>query len=192
MKNRTLIIALLVTSLLFMHCKKQNILEQRSSILYSSEGNFLILNISDKLVEAYEFQIEIDPSIKDTIPLFFESVHNSIYIETAAFLNSTNDTLYKSKNFDYSFLGQPIPLNKLGITVNQIPFSSVQPQLYGTVDSSKIQDVWEKVYRLSIVNHYHQEKEARTIGFQRIVQNFYNENLGFSVPEERHLIYLLK
>ena len=191
MRKTTPHILFLVFLLFLCACKKEFPNTKQNAFLYSSNGNFLLLVIENKLVEAYEYQVELLDSFNDTIPLLTQTSDNSLGFESTTFFQTIKDTLFKNENNFYTFFGNVIPINKLGLSTKKTSLNSLNTQLIGTVDSTKINALWEKVAGLKIIQQY-QESNKKNIGFQRIVQNSYDPDWGFTVPKEKFLVYLVK
>lgn len=173
-------------------CKKEKVPTTATTNYYQSNGNLLILKIDDDLESIYEYNLALTDLINDSLPLNFDSY--SIGMTNYSYLRFTPnpDTLFQYSSNNFTFFTPQIDKNKLQILSNSLPFDSSQFQLIGEQDDFDFSSVWAKISTLDIVKTYRNSHPNSKIGIDSFVINEYDEQLGFSTPIKKYLIFLVK
>lgn len=159
---------------------------------YQSNGNLLILKVDENLESVYEYNLASTVLYNDSLPLYYETNSDGIYNYTYWKFLPNPDTLLRLSSLNSAFFTAQINNNELEYLDNSIPFDSSQFQLIGTQNNFIYSSIWSKIAKLDIVKTYRSSNPNSKIGIHRIIINEYDEQLGFSIPNEKYLIYLAK
>lgn len=187
-----LLVILFLLGLISFGCKKDKVPAPIVSNYYQSNGNLLILKIDDNLEGIYEYNLALTSLNNDSLPLFFETYSDGLNNYSYLKFIPNPDTLFQISSNNFIFYSILIDKNELEILNNSVPFDSAQFQLIGSQNNFDYSTVWSKISKLEIVKTYRTSNPNSKIGIHRIVINEYDEQLGFSIPIEKHLIFLVK
>lgn len=189
MKN---ILIFLPICFLLLSCKKDTVPEPIDTIYYESEGNLLILMVGDTFEKAYEYNLASTQLSNDSLLITYETVPapmDSYYYWN--FLPNP-DTLFWSLALNYTFMAEGINNTNFKKLNSPIPYDSSKVQVIFHQGNSDYEEIWSKVSKLEIVKTYRNALPNSRIGIMRTVMGIYNEELGFAIPEEKHLLFLVK
>lgn len=189
---------LLFFSLAFvLSCKKQ-VIESRSELThYQPKGNFLVIQMGDKLEGIAEFYLA-EPSLpNDSLP-----VHSFVYNPTTnspviISLHTTNlDTLFTVQGYNSNsilYREDFIPRAELEKTTFSMAYPFGQFQInHLSLDFSVIDPLWHECSHYKIVQQYRSANPNTKIGLHRIVLDVYDEEVGFSIPKYKYFFFLAK
>jgi hypothetical protein len=188
-KNKSLnyFALLVITGLVFSCCKKP---EQTN--FYQSNGNVFILQVDEKLEAAYEFNLTNTTLVNDSLPLIYHTVSNGINQNTVLQFTPNLDTLLEISQSNITFFTNPIASENFQQLQNAIAFDSTFFQVIGNATNVDLASIWSKIAKLDIVKTYLNANPSAKIGIQKFIFNEYDPQLGFSVPNEKFLVFLVK
>ena len=194
------LLLLLLIGLTFVNCKKDNLgLPTTADVdFYESTGNTLILIVDDngELECAYEYDLNVIQLNNDSLPLVHEVVDSSYDTYYFCKLSPNPDTLYWYSSWfnpNYlTFCEERINANQLLHTQTSIPLDTSQVQVFPYHPTIDFASIWSAVSDLYIVKTYRAALPNSKIGISRRVVMEYNEELGFSLPVKKYLIFLVK
>jgi hypothetical protein len=186
------IVVIFLIGIISFGCKKDKVPAPLEANYYQSNGNLLILKIDDNLEGVYEYNLASTVLNNDSLPLHFETFSDGINNYSYLKFTPNPDTLYKISSNNFSFFSALIDKNKLENLSNSIPFNSLQFQIIGNQNNMDFESIWSKISKLDIVKTYRSSNPNSKIGINRIIINDYDEQLGFSFPNEKYLIFLVK
>lgn len=188
---RTTIITLLLLTII--GCEKDKVAPLAPPInYYQSQGNFLILVIGDTLDYAYEYNLGIIQFTNDSLPIETESVSDGFYPFTCWKLTPNPDTLLWNYNITSGFMEEQISGDRLLSLNSSLSYDSNQFQIVFPGPNIDVESSWDQVSHLEIVKEYRESTPNSKIAISRQVLWFYDEELGFTIPYEKHLIFLAK
>ncbi len=176
-----------LTGLALSGCKKP---EQTN--FYQSNGNVLILKVDEKLEAAYEFNLTNTTLVNDSLPLIYHTISNGINQNTVLQFTPNTDTLLMISSNNFTFYSNPIPSENLQQLQSAISFDSAFFQVIGNATNVDLASIWSKIAKLDIVKTYRSTNPAAKIGIQKLNFSEYDPQLGFSVPNEKFLVFLVK
>jgi hypothetical protein len=185
-------IYLFLIGLVVFSCNKDKVPPPIQPNYYQSNGNLLILKIDDDLEGIYEYNLTSIALNNDSLPLYFET--SSFGINTYSYLKFTPnpDTLIQISSYNFTFHTALIDKKELENLMYSLPFDALLFQGIGNQNNLDFETLWSRISNLDIVKAYRSSNPSSKIGVNRIIINEYDEQLGFSVPNEKHLIYLVK
>ena len=186
------ILIFILIGLVISSCKKDKVSVPIETNYYQSNGNFLVLKIDEDLECIYEYNLASTVLNNDSLPLYFETYSDGMNNYSYLKFMPNPDTLFWNNWNDYTFLTDKIDKNQLKSLSNSIPFDSSQFQLIGSQINTDYSLIWSKISKLDIVKAYRNSNSNSKIGINRIVIKEFDEELGFSIPHVKHLIYLVK
>jgi len=180
-------LSILVTGLLLISCKKDKV---SSANYYQSKGNLMIFQIGDSLERAYEYNLFSIQLNNGNLPIsFYSEISDDIDYWK---LLPNQDTLISNSTNDFTFLTDAIESNKLNKMSNSLAVDSSQFQIIGNQNNIDFVGSWSKIAHLEIVQLYRNAYPNSKIGISKIIMNQYNSELGFSIPTEKFIIFLVK
>jgi hypothetical protein len=186
---------ILFIALTFIGCNKDKVPNLSDAMnYYQSTGNVLILVVGDTLVATYEYNLPTIQLINDSLPIIYEtfpdpnSWHPYYYWK---FLPNT-DTLFWTTHGSHQFMEDQINNHELLSLNAPVIFDINHFQFIQTSSTIDLQEIWEIVACLDIVKTYREASPTSKIGVSRQVLYIYDEELNFSVPQEKFLIILVK
>ena len=182
---------LILISLVVFSCSKDKVPAPIENSYYESNGNLLILEIDEDLESIYEYNLTSTDLNNDSLPLYYET-YSGLYFHSYLKFTPNPDTLFEQSSNNYTFFTPKIDVNELQNSSNSIPFDSTQFQLIESQNNFDYSSIWSKISNLEIVRTYRNSNPTSKIGITRIVSNVYDEQLGFGIPTEKHLIFLVK
>jgi len=186
------ILVILLICLVSFGCKKDKLPAPKETNYYQSNGNLLTLKIGDYLEGVYEYHLASTVLNNDSLPLYFETFSDGINNNSYLKFTPNPDTLFKISSNNFTFFSALIDKNELENLSNSLPFNFSQFQLISNQNNMDFESIWSKISKLDIVKTYRSSNPNSKIGINRIVINEYDEQLGFSFPNEKYLIYLVK
>lgn len=185
------ILILILIGLVLFSCRKDKVPAPIESSYYESNGNLLILQIDEELESVYEYSLTSTDLNNDSLPLYYET-YSGLYFQSCLKFTPNPDTLFELSSNNYTFFTPKIDITELQSSINSIPFDSTQFQLIESQNNFEYSQIWSKISNFDIVQIYRNANPTSKIGITRIVSNEYDEQLGFGVPIEKHLIFLVK
>ena len=190
------IITVIILGFLIAGCKKDKVnpIETVNQNYYQSNGNFLILVVGDTLESAYEYGLSTIQFNNDSLPINYESVPDGIGMYEYQYwkFQPNSDTLFWTYSNNFMFVEDEINANNLLSLNSSLTFDLNQFQIIGSTVNTNIQDLWINVSQLDIVKEYRDSSPNSKIGVSRQIVYIYDEQLGFSVPYEKHLFFIAK
>lgn len=183
---------LFLIGIVILSCKKEKIPITQTTNYYQSKGNLLIVKIDDDLESIFEYNLTSTELINDSLPLIVDSYSIGLTNYTCLRFVPNPDTLFQYSSNNFTFFTPKIDKSEFQILINPIPFDSSQFQLIGAQDDFDFSSVWAKISRLDIVKTYRNSHPDSKIGIDSFVINEYDEQLGFSTPTKKYLIFLVK
>jgi hypothetical protein len=188
---RNMILIFLIASVA-LACKKDKVPAPVETNYYQSNGNFLILKLDDDLDGVYEFNLPTTALNNDSLPLYFETYSDENNNYSYLKFTQNTDTLFQYTSDNLIFFTTQVDKIELQNLISPVPYDSDKFQLIGSQNNFDYSSIWSKISNLEIVKTYRNSNPNSKIGINRIVINEYNAQLGFSIPHEKHLIYLVK
>jgi hypothetical protein len=185
-------ITIILIGLVSLSCKKDIVPAPIETNYYQSNGNLLILKIGDELEGIYEYNLASTVLNNDSLPLSIETYSNGFNNYYYLKFSPNPDTLYSYASPNFTFYTSLIDKNELQVLDNPIPFDSALFQQIGSQYNFNYSSIWSKISKLYIVKAYRNSNPTSKIGINRIVVDQYDEELGYSIPTEKFLIYLVK
>ena len=189
-------IPIVLFGLLFIGCKKDKVTPTASvnQNYYQSNGNFLILVVGDTLESAYEYNLPTIQFNNDSLPISYESVPDGTGMYEYRYwkFQPNNDTLFWTYSNSFTFMEDPISSNDLLPLSSSLSFDINQFQVIESTVNTNIEGLWTFVSQLAIVKEYRNSSPNSKIGISRQIVYIYDEQLGFSVPFEKYLLFLAK
>lgn len=184
--------SLLLLSIAFQSCQKDKNLGALLPNYYSSNGNLIVLKVSDTLESAYEYNLGEIVLQNDSIPFnlqTFSELNGSIsYLK----LGQNSDTILKISSSGVQFYTSSIPKNKLKVTFPPVGFEPANFQVMGNQGHMDLESTWGKIAKLEIVKQYRMANPTAKIGIQKVNLKEINVELGILEMKEKHLIFLVK
>ncbi len=181
-------LSLFAFGILLTNCKKDKVSTPEN--YYQSKGNLMIFQIGDSLERAYEYNLFSIQLNNGNLPIsFYSEINNDFHY--CKFLPN-QDTLFSYSSNDFTFLTDTIENNNLKRLTNSMTADSIQFQIIGNQNNIDIISSWSKISNLEIVNQYRNAYPNSKIGISKIIMNQYSSELGFSIPEKKFLIFLVK
>ncbi len=159
---------------------------------YQSNGNFLILKVDEKLEAAYEYNLANISLMNDSLPTTYHTFSTGTTQQTFLQFTPNPDTLLEISQSNIMFFTHPIPSENLQQLQNAIAFDSEFFQVIGNSSTINLASIWSKIAKLDIVKTYRNANPSAKMGVQKIIFNEYDSQLGFSVPNEKFLVFLVK
>lgn len=191
MKQIGLIILL---SFIAFSCKKEKVPTSVQKSFYQSNGNFLVLKVGDELEAANEYQLSSTSLSNDSLPLHWDSSDAGIDGMTMHYFLTfvpNADTIIQHVNNYFSYNAQLIDTSILEKLTSSIAYNHSDFQVIASSNNVNDATIWSKIANLDIVKTYRTSNPTAKIGIQRIVENVYDPQFGFSVPIEKHLVFLV-
>jgi hypothetical protein len=181
-------LSLFAFGILLTSCKKDKVPTPEN--YYQSKGNLMIFQIGDSLERAYEYNLFSIQLNNGNLPI---SIYSEINNESHYWkLLPNQDTLFSCSTNDFSFSTNAIENNSLKKLPNSLIVDSSQFQIVGNQNNIDVNDSWSKIANLEIVQQYRNSYPNSKIGISKIIMNQYNLQLGFSIPIEKFIIFLVK
>lgn len=168
-------------------CKKA-----QKTNFYQSNGNFLILKVDEKLEAAYEYNLANISLVNDSLPITYHTFSTGTTQLTFLQFTPNPDTLLEISQSNITFHTNPIPSENLQQLQNAIAFDSEFFQVIGNSSTINLASIWSKIAKLDIVKTYRNANPSAKMGVQKFIFNEYDSKLGFSVPNEKFLVFLVK
>lgn len=191
MKHIALII---LVSFFAFSCTKEKVPTSVQKSYYQSNGNFLVLKIGDELEAAYEYQLTSTSLSNDSLPLHWDSSDAGIDGMTMHYFLTfvpNDDTIIQHVNNYFSYNAQFIDTSILEKLTTLIAYNHSDFQVIASSNNVNDATIWSKIANLDILKTYRTSNPTAKIGIQRIVENVYDPQFGFSVPIEKHLVFLV-
>ncbi len=191
MKHIALII---LVSFFAFSCTKEKVPISVQKSYYQSNGNFLVLKVGDELEGAYEYQLNTTVLSNDSLPLFWDSSVGGIDgMEVQSYLKyvPNQDTIVQCVNLQFDYHTQLIDTSLLEKLTSSITYNHSDFQVIASSNNVNDAIIWSKIANLEIVKYYRTSNPTAKIGIQRIVEKMYDPQFGFSVPIEKHLVFLV-
>ena len=185
-------IYLLLIGLVIFSCNKDKVPPLTQTNYYQSNGNLLILKIDDELEGIYEYNLTSIALNNDSLPLYFETYSDGIYEYRYLKFTPNPDTLIQISSNNFTFFNALIDPNELENLSASLPFDSLQFQTIGNQNNMVFSTIWSKISKLDIVNTYRSSNPTSKIGIHRVIINEYDAQLGFNIPNEKYLIFMVK
>jgi hypothetical protein len=144
------------------------------------------------LEAAYEFNLANISLVNDSLPITYQTFSNGINQNTVLQLTPNTDTLLLISSNNFMFYSNPIPTENLQQHQNAIAFDSTNFQVLGGSSTIDLASIWSKIAKLDIVKTYRNSFPSAKIGIQKFIFYEYDPQLGFSVPSEKFLVFLVK
>lgn len=191
-----LIFILTLSSLTLIGCKKDKVTPtvEEDINYYQSNGNFLMLLVGESFEGAFEYNLATTQLVNDSLPIIYESVpdgsgmYNYNYWKFAPNL----DTLFWTYSSSFTFTEDVINSNILEPLNASIPFDTTQFQGIGSTTNLSYKNIWTTVSNLDIVKTYRDINPNSKIGISKQTIWLYDDQLGFSVPYQKYLVFLAK
>jgi hypothetical protein len=190
-----LIFILAFFSVILIGCEKDKVPSIIEEIDYhQSNGNLLVLVVGDSFEEAFEYNLATTQLLNDSLPIIIESVpdgsgwYNYNYWKFAPNL----DTIFWTHSNSITFMEDVINSNMFESLGTSVPFDTAQFQSIGSTTNVSKENTWDKVSNLEIVKLYRDSNPNSKIGVSRQVIWIYDDQLGFSIPYEKYLLFLAK
>jgi hypothetical protein len=189
-----LVLSLFVLSLI--GCNKDEVKPIEPPVFnnYQSEGNFIIFVIGDSLEFAYEYNLSTIQLNNDSLPISYESVldGSGMYYYHYWKFQPNTDTLFWSYSGSFEFIEEQVSSNDLLSLNNAVSFDLNQFQLIDSSPNTNIEYIWGNVSQLDIVKTYRESAPNSKIGLSKQIVYVYDPQLGFSIPQSKHLLFLVK
>lgn len=188
------IVLIILLSFIAFSCKKEKVPTTVQKSFYQSNGNFLVLKVGDELEAAYEYQLSSTSLSNDSLPLHWDSSDAGIDGMTMHYVltfDPNEDTIIQHVNNYFSYNAQLIDTSILEKLTSFIAYNHSDFQVVGSSNNVNDATIWSKIANLDIVKTYRTSNPTAKIGIQRIVENVYDPQFGFSVPIEKHLVFLV-
>lgn len=185
---------IILLSFIAFSCKKEKVPTSVQKSFYQSNGNFLILKVGDELEAAYEYQLSSTSLSNDSLPLNWDSSDSGIDGMTMHYFLTfvpNEDTIIQQVNNYFSYNAQLIDTSILEKLTTSIAYNHSNFQVIASSNNVNDATIWSKIANLDIVKTYRTSNPTAKIGIQRIVENVYDPQFGFSVPIEKHLVFLV-
>lgn len=191
MKN---ILMLLVIGFTLFSCKKDKVKTTNSfsNHYYQSDGNLLVLMIGESVECAFEYNLGSTQLNNDSLPVNIETIFDGVNNTSYCRFIPNPDTLFWYSSNDITFMTEKINGNQLLSHNDSIPYDSTQFQLIDSQISFNYSPFWSKASKLDIVKTYRNSLPNSKIGITRLVINEFDEQLGFSLPVEKYLLFMVK
>ncbi len=183
---------LLLLSLLIFSCTKEKVPTSAIPNEYKSTGNFLILQVGTELDAVYEYQLANTELQQCNLPIYHLTMNDGIENYKAWKFIPNDLVLFEQNMNKLTYNATKIEPNVLGSSNESIPFDSTKIQWIGTPSSADLSEIWSKISALNLVKYYRNAQPNSNIGFYRTLMNVYDQQLGFSIPTEKYLVYLVK
>ncbi len=174
--------------LVALSCKKDKVPVNDTTNYYQSNGNFLVVKIGEKVETVYEYNLSSIALNNDSLPLTINSFSNGHFWQFAP----NSDTLFWYSGTSFSFTTSPVSEKQLQKWMTTLPYNSAQFQFFSNQGSSGLITVWEKISNLDLVKTYRSANPNAKIGVTSVIINEFNDEFGFSMPVEKHLVFLVK
>ncbi len=185
-------ITILLTGIVSFSCKKDKVPAPIETNYYQSNGNLLILKIDDDVEGIYEYNLASTVLNNDSLPLSIETYSDGFMNYYYLKFSPNPDTLYSYTSTNFTFYTSLIDKNELQVLDSPIPFDSALFQQIGSQNNFNYSSIWSKISKLDIVKTYRNSNPTSKIGINRVVVDQYDEELGYSIPTEKYLIFLVK
>lgn len=159
---------------------------------YQSNGNVLILKVDEKLEAAYEYNLTNTTLVNDSLPITNHIFSNGTTQHTVLQFTPNPETLLEISQSNITFFTNPIASENLQQLNNALAFDSTNFQVLGGSSTMDFTSVWSKIAKLDIVKTYRNFHPTAKIGIQKFIFNEYDPQLGFNVPSEKYLVFLVK
>ncbi len=159
---------------------------------YQSNGNVLILKVGENLEAAYEYNLANISLVNDSLPITYHTFSTGTTQQTFLQFTPNPDTLLEISQSNITFHTNPISSENLQQLQNAIAFDSQFFQVIGNSSTINLASIWSKIAKLDIVKSYRNSYPSSKIGVQKFIFNEYDSQLGFSVPNEKFLVFLVK
>jgi hypothetical protein len=185
---------IIILSFIAFSCKKEKVPTSVQKSFYQSNGNFLVLKVGDELEAAYEYQLSSTSLSNDSLPLNWDSSDAGIDGMTMHYFLTfvpNEDTIIQHVNNYFSYNAQLIDTSILEKLTSSIAYNHSDFQVIASSNNVNDATIWSKIATLDIVKTYRTSNPTAKIGIQRIVENVYDPQFGFSFPIEKHLVFLV-
>jgi hypothetical protein len=182
----------LLIGLVALSCKKDKVPVNDTTNYYQSNGNFLVVKIGEKVEAVYEYNLSSIALNNDSLPLTINSFSNGFSNVHFWQFEPNLDTLFRYSETSFSFNSSPINEKQLQKLMVSLPYNSAQFQFFSNQGSSELITVWEKISNLDLVKTYRSANPNAKIGVTSVMINEFNDEFGFSMPVEKHLVLLVK
>jgi hypothetical protein len=189
MKNFSI---LLFLSFLFFSCTKDKIHPKETQSFYESRGNMMLLQVGEDLEGIYEYQMESTAYQQDSFNLIHVLMNDGSEEYSGWKLASNQPILYELHANKMNFYSPKIAVDQLEKTSEHLPLDSTKIQWFQAPNGIDPTEIWSKISNLAIVKSYRADNPSTKIGICRIVVYTYNPDFGFSVPSQKHLVFLVK
>ena len=179
-------------SFLFFSCTKEKVPTSAIPNEYQSKGNFLILQVGTELDAVYEYQLATTELTQNNLPIYHLTMNDGFENYIAWKFIPNDLVLFEQKMSKLTYNATKIEPNVLGSSNESIPFDSTKIQWIGNPSSADLSEIWSKISVLNLVKCYRNAHPNSNIGFYRTLMFIYDEQLGFSIPTEKYLVYLVK
>lgn len=188
------ILLLMSLGIIAFSCKKEKVPTSVQKSFYQSNGNFLVLKVGDELEAAYEYQLSSTSLSNDSLTLNWDSSDAGIDGMTMHYFLTfvpNEDTIIQHVNNYFRYNAQLIDTNILEKLTSSIAYNHSDFQVVGSSNNVNDATIWSKIANLDIVKTYRTSNPTSKIGIQRIVENVYDPQFRFSIPIEKHLVFLV-
>lgn len=183
---------LLLLSIALQSCQKDKNVGEILPNYYVSNGNLIVLKVSDTLESAFEYNLEEKALQNYSLPLnlqTFSELNGSIsYLK----LGQNSDTILKISSSGVHFYTPSIPKNKLKVISPPVAFEPANFQAMGNQGQMDLESTWGKIAKLEIVKQYRMANPTAKIGIQKVNLQEINVELEILEMKEKHLIFLVK
>ena len=186
-KQLNYFLLLVLLGLALSACKKP-----QKTNYYQSNGNVLILKVGENLEAAYEYNLANISLVNDSLPITYHTFSNGTTQNTFLQFSPNPDTLLEISQSTITFFTNSISSENLQQLYNALAFDSTNFQVLGGSSTMDFTSVWSKIAKLDIVKTYRNSHPTAKIGIQKFIFNEYDPQLGFSVPCEKFLVFLVK
>ncbi|MEX1191951.1 MAG: hypothetical protein WED10_12945 [Brumimicrobium sp.] len=185
---------LLIIGFLIIGCKKDKVNDPiiEEDNYYQSSGNLLILKVSNKLGEAYEYNLASTELINDSLNIQVENNSDGLYQYSYWKYLPNSDTLFWRYSNNYTFSTASIEPEKLLQLESEIVLDTSLFQNIFNQSNIDYASLWSKVSNLEIVKTFRNASPNSKIGISRQVINEFDEELGFGVSKEIFILIFVK
>lgn len=154
--------------------------------------HFLILMLDDSLETAVEYHLNPFQLENDSITFIRDHVSEGNYSYVYSKFKPTNDILFWTYQNKIQFTENELTSNQLNILEDSISLDKSKIQADIQINNSEIDFIWSKISNLTILKEYKDAKPTNKIAISHIVVQQYDENLGFTIPVQKYLVFLVK
>jgi hypothetical protein len=179
-------------SFLIFSCTKDKIHQKETQSFYGSRGNIMLLQVGEDLEGIYEYQMASTACQQDSFQLIHVLMNDGNEEYRGWKLASNQPLLYEQHANQINFYAPKIAVDQLEKTSEHLPLDITKIQWFQAPNGIDPTEIWSKISNLAIVKSYRADNPSTKIGICRIVVYTYNPDFGFSVPSQKHLVFLVK